>query len=250
MSKEPKKAGSTTWAEIKRVVANIGVSRLIVALFFIALLCLTAKQEVPSTISNVLTRIGMHGILVLCMVPSIRSGLGPNFAVPFGILAGLLGGLISVQFNLTGVGGFAVAAICALVIAFPMGLLYGYLMNRVKGSEMMVATYFGYAMVAIMCIAWLILPFTNNAITWSMGKGLRNTINLQTYFGDALNRIGAIEKTYAAGDVMMIPVGILLIWLFICLLIYWFCIRTGDIDVENMSDEVLASYTKERKRKL
>ncbi len=249
MSSEPKKPKNSTLVEIKKVISNIGISRLIVALFFVFLLCMTAKQEVPGTISNVLTRIGMHGVLVLCMVPSIRSGLGPNFAVPFGILAGLLGGLIAVQFNMTGLGGFAVAVVCALIISFPMGLLFGYLMNRVKNSEMMVATYFGYAMVAIMCIGWLLLPFTNNAITWSMGKGLRNTINLEPYFGNALNNIGAITKSYNAGDTMMIPVGVLVIWLVVSIVLYWVFIRTKDIDVENMKDEELAAYNKTRKER-
>lgn len=249
MRLNPKSSNNSALAELKKVVSNIGISRLIVALFFVFLLCMTASQEVPSTISNVLTRIGMHGVLVLCMVPSIRSGLGPNFAVPFGILAGLLGGLIAVQFNMTGLGGFAVAMACALAISFPMGLLFGYLMNRVKKSEMMVATYFGYATVAIMCIGWLILPFTNNAITWSMGKGLRNTINLEPYFGGTLNNIGAITKNYRSGDAMLIPVGILILFLVITVLLYWFLIRAREIDVEALSAGEIAAYARAQKKR-
>ncbi|MCI8464269.1 MAG: hypothetical protein HFI63_00180 [Lachnospiraceae bacterium] len=229
-------------SEIKKTLEHIGISRVIVVLFFVFLLCMTPAQEMPGTISNVLTRVGMHGVLVLAMVPSIRSGLGPNFAVPFGILAGLLGGLISVEFQLTGIGGFAVAVLLAMAFSLPMGLLFGYLMNRVKGSEMMVATYFGYALVSIMCIGWLLLPFTNNAITWSMGKGLRNTINLQSYFGNALNDLGAIKKSYGAGEVMMIPVWLLLIWLIICGILYWKLIRTKQVDVESMTEEELSAW--------
>ncbi len=239
----------TPFSEWKKVVGNIGISRLIVVLFFIFLLCMTPAQEMPGTITNVLTRVGMHGVLVLCMVPSIRSGLGPNFAVPFGILAGLLGGLISVEMNLTGLGGFLVAVLFALLFSFPMGLLFGYLMNRVKGSEMMVATYFGYALVSIMCIGWLLLPFTNNAITWSMGKGLRNTINLQPYFGNALNDLGAIEKSYAPGESMVIPVWLFLIWAVVCGFLYWSFVRRKSVDVEAMTEAELAAWGAEQKRR-
>ena len=75
--------------DMKLAIQQFGVSRLIVFCFFILLLCLTSAQDFPSTITNILTRVGMHGVLVLCMVPSIRAGLGPNFAVPFGVLAGI-----------------------------------------------------------------------------------------------------------------------------------------------------------------
>ena len=226
------KEKSTFFSGLKRSLSEIGISRIIVGLFFVFLLFMTSRQELPGTITNILTRIGMHGILVLSMVPSIRSGLGPNFAVPFGIIGGLLGGLISVQFNLTGLTGFVVALLCALVISFPMGLLFGFLMNRVMNSEMMVATYFGYAVVAIMCIGWLVLPFTNNAITWTMGAGLRNTINLQPYFGDALNRIGMIKRSYAAGDEMMIPVGWFLVWAVVMLVAYFKYLKIADAQAD------------------
>lgn len=47
-----------------------------------------------------LTRIGMNGILVLAMVPAIESGVKMNFALPLGIVCGLLGGALSLEFGL------------------------------------------------------------------------------------------------------------------------------------------------------
>ena len=41
-------------------------------------------------------------------------------------------------------------------------------MNRVKGSEMMIATYVGFAMISVMCIVWLIIPLDNLILRMQM----------------------------------------------------------------------------------
>ena len=220
--------------DMKLAIQQFGVSRLIVFCFFILLLCLTSAQDFPSTITNILTRVGMHGVLVLCMVPSIRAGLGPNFAVPFGVLAGLLGALIPIELNMSGLPAFVLAVGLAILFSIPFGLLFGYLMNRVRGSEMMIATYFGYAMVYILCIAWLLLPFKNNAITMSMGAGLRNTINLAPYFGGILSDFLAVNVKFQAGQTLFLPVWAWVIWAVTGIVSYFFLIREVFPDFEQM----------------
>ena len=56
--------------------------------------------------SDCLVRVGMNGFLVLSMMISIVCGAGLNFGLPIGILCGLFGGSIAVQFNWSGLGGF------------------------------------------------------------------------------------------------------------------------------------------------
>lgn len=237
--------------ELKRVLLNVGVSRLIVFGFFILLLCLTSAQDFPSTITNILTRVGMHGVLVLCMVPSIRAGLGPNFAVPFGVLAGLLGALIPIEMNMSGFPAFFLSIALAILFSLPFGLLFGYLMNRVRGSEMMIATYFGYAMVYILCIAWLLLPFQNDAITMSMGAGLRNTINLEPYFGEVLDSVLAVNVEFSAGQTLFLPVWSWVIWAVAVFCAYFFLIRSTPLDIENISKaERAAAEVKNRRARI
>ncbi len=47
--------------------------------------------------------------MVLAMVPMIRSGCGLNFGLPLGIIGGILGILISIEMELTGMSGFLAA---------------------------------------------------------------------------------------------------------------------------------------------
>ena len=117
--------------------------------------------RLDSSISDTLVRFGMNGVLVLAMVPMIQSGCGLNFGLPLGIIAGLLGATMSLEFNAVGFLGLFMAIALATPFALIFGWGYGQLLNRVKGGEMMIATYVGFSSVAFMCIMWLLLPYKN-----------------------------------------------------------------------------------------
>ncbi|HOB16990.1 MAG TPA: hypothetical protein PKN74_07935, partial [Defluviitoga sp.] len=81
------------------LLKKIDIPTLIIVLFLVGLFVLAfiTGVAVPPLIGDSLRRIGMNGVLVLAMVPTIRSGIGPNFGLPIGIIGGLLGALISMQ---------------------------------------------------------------------------------------------------------------------------------------------------------
>ena len=88
--------------KIKKAIDVIGLPRLIVFCFFLAIVITAAVNDidVASYMSSTLKYFGMWGILVLAMVPSIKCGIGPNFGVSLGIVCGLLGTLLAIQFNI------------------------------------------------------------------------------------------------------------------------------------------------------
>lgn len=211
--------------EIKKFINKVGLPRIIIALFFLTL-CIMAvplNLSISSLISDVLVRFGMNGILVLAMVPGILCGIGLNFGLPVGILAGILGGLISIELNLSGVPGFIVGTLIGIPIAIVFGYLYGVLLNRVKGSEMMIATYAGFSTVSLMCIGWLLLPFKSDEIKWPIGTGLRTTITLEDRYAGILDNLWSFK----VGEVT-IPTGLILFFFIACFLMWLFAkTKTG-----------------------
>ncbi|MCS7174334.1 ABC transporter permease [Pseudothermotoga sp.] len=201
-------------------IKKVDIPTLIIFLFLIALFILAAftNVSIPSLLSDSIRRIGMNGVLVLAMVPTIRVGTGPNFGLPVGIIGGLLGALISMQLGLAGFAGLWIAVLLAILICTVIGLGYAWLLEKVRGQEMMVGTYMGYSIVAFMSILWLMLPFTNPDMIWAIGgRGLRYTLALDRYFGHILNnflkfKIGGFE----------IPTGLLLFFAGSCLVVYLF----------------------------
>ena len=108
----------------------------------------------------------------------------------------------------------------AIVFATIMGYVYGKLMNAVKGSEMAIATYTGFAITSLFCILWLILPFSDPRMTWLLGggAGLRQTILLDVV-GSAqiLDNVLSFKfsgVTFPTGMLLVFFIGCFFIWLF------------------------------------
>lgn len=205
---------------VKHTVARMGLPRLIMIVFLLLLLLAVGILHIPFslTISQCIVRVGINMVLALAMLPSIRSGIGMNFALPLGIICGLLAGMISLEYNLTGLPGILAAMLISTVFSTVVGYFYGLLLNRVKGSEMMVGTYMGFSVVSLMCIAWMVLPFHNTGLRWPMGNGLRMTITLEQWYDRELNNLWMFH----VGEVE-IPTGLILTCALFCLIAHLFC---------------------------
>ncbi len=208
--------------KFNKLLNRLGIARIIIILFFIALciLAVVIKLPISMLLSETIMRTGMYGILVLAMVPGIISGTGLNFGIPIGIICGLVGGLYSIEFNLNGFTGFFTAVAISIPLAAAIGYGYGLLINKVKGSEMMVGTYMGFSAVSLMCIGWLLIPFNSPAIKWPIGKGVRVTISLSERYAKVLNNF----MNFKIGEVE-IPTGLIL-FLFINCLFMWIFLRS------------------------
>lgn len=218
--------------KLKNTLKSIGISRIIVSIFLIILMISVFPLGInPGMIySDLLVRIGMNGFLVLAMLPAIVSGAGLNFGLPIGIICGLLGGSIAVQFNWFGLPGFLGACLISVPFAIIFGYIYAYILNRVKGSEMTVGNYLSFAIVSIMSIAWLLLPYSNPKIVWPMtGKGLRTTMTLDGNYDKILDNLWKIdfknlnilqENQYWKD--FTIPTGLLLSFLLGCMIMHLF----------------------------
>ena len=244
---------------IRRFIQNAGWPRIIIALFLLALFIAApfVGVRVDTSLSNTLVRFGMNGVMVLAMIPMVQAGCGLNFGLPLGIIAGLLGATLSIEFNaqimtrLVELGGlhniswltqefvdawrapigFASAIIIAVPIAAVLGWFYGKLLNRVKGDEMMIATYVGFSSVSFMCIAWLLLPYKNPTMVWGYaGQGLRTTISVEGYWLHVLSdslaiNLGDYSFMPEWIDHLYIPTGMLLFFAVMAVLM-WIFMRT------------------------
>lgn len=208
-------------ASIKGMVHSFGLPRVIIALFLLVLFILApfVGVNVGTSLSDTLNRFGMNAVMVLAMVPMIHSGCGLNFGLPLGIIAGLLGATLSLQINIGGPFSFVLAVLLATPFAVILGWGYGQLLNRVKGGEMMIATYVGFSSVAFMCIMWLLLPYNNPTMVWGYsGSGLRTTISVEGYYLHVLNDLLSIRLS----DHLVIPTGMILFFALLAFIIWAF----------------------------
>ncbi len=205
---------------------KIGLPRLIITVFLLLFLVAASLVDlsIPMLTGSLLVRVGMNAVLVLALIPAIKAGTGLNLALPLGIMCGLVGAVIAIEYKLAGATSFTAALAIAIPLAIIVGCLYGLILNRIKGQEMIVGTYVGFSVVSGMCIFWLLAPFKSPEMVWAYGgTGLRNTILLHSSFDKILNnflsfKIGEIE----------IPTGLLLFFALLCIMVWLFGkTRTG-----------------------
>ena len=103
--------------KIMASLKSFGLPRLIITGFLLLLLIMApfVGADLPTQISNIINRFSWNGVLVLAMVPMVHSGCGLNFGLPLGIISGLLGATLSIEFGFTGAFSF----LMAIVIAIP-----------------------------------------------------------------------------------------------------------------------------------
>jgi len=206
--------------KVPAAIREIGIPRLLIALFLAALfaVAVATKMNLPILISDSISRIARNGILVLALLPAIQGGIGLNFGLPIGIICGLIGCVMALNAGIGGVAGVAVATVAGVLIAVPAGAAYVWLLNRTRGQEMRVGTYLGFAVVSAMSIFWLAAPFQNPSQVWAIGgRGLRTTLSLTGIYDRVLDKWLAFE---IAG--VRIPTGALLVFAALCFVVWAF----------------------------
>jgi len=222
---------------LKKFYTNFGLPRIIIIGLFVLLFVMAGifGMNLPSFAGDVLRRWGIWGILVLAMVPSIQSGVGPNFGVTIGIVAGMVGAVLSIDMNHAGQFAFIadpafratfqalVAIAIGVIVAIPMGVLYGMLLNRVKGSEMAITVYVGFGIVSLFNILWALFPVSAGILILpATGRGLRQMINLNADFGGAFDQWLRFDINVFGFGNMTIRMGLLLVFFFACFLMWVF----------------------------
>ncbi len=206
--------------KISEFVHSFGLPRLIIAGFLLMLFVAAPFVGAnPATqLTNTINRFSWNAILVLAMVPMVHSGCGLNFGLPLGIISGLLGATLSIEFGFTGAMSFVMAIVIATPFALILGAGYGWLLNKIKGGEMMIATYVGFSSVSFMCMMWLLLPYRSPTMVWGLsGKGLRTTISLEGFYDKVLANflhINIGRLSIPTGSILFFAVLAFLMWAF------------------------------------
>lgn len=163
------------------IIANNAVPAvfIIISAFAIPLSGYSASYLVQ----ELLTRIGRNSFLILSLLIPIMAGMGLNFGMVLGAMAGQIGLLFIYDWGIVGIPGMVLACLIGTPIAIVLGIFCGHIMNRAKGREMVTGYILGffingvYQMVVLYLMGWII-PITNPTLLLSRGYGVRNAVSL------------------------------------------------------------------------
>jgi simple sugar transport system permease protein len=164
-------------------------NNLVVFLFLaISLAAFPFSGQAGAIPDNLMARVARNAFLVFALIIPISAGMGINFSMTLGAMAGQIGLIFAVDWNVVGPLGLLFAAIIGTPIAIAFGLLAGSILNRCKGREMVTSLILGFFMegvyqLIVLYIFGSIIPLRSPNIELSRGYGIRNILNLETVRG-------------------------------------------------------------------
>ncbi|QQO10405.1 ABC transporter permease [Breznakiella homolactica] len=177
--------------------------------------------SIISIVQEILTRIGRNCFLVFSLILPIMAGMGINFGMTLGAMAGQIGLIFAVDWNIIGVPGLIFASLIGVPIAAVLGWIAGQILNRARGREMVTGYILGFFMdgvyqFIVLYLMGSVIPVHSLAITLSRGYGIRNTLTLDS-IRQSLDRLIPLK----IGGIS-IPLANYLVIGVLCLFIIWF----------------------------
>ena len=216
MSKKQKNNGSNSILELVR---NNTVPLMFI---IICVVCIPISGFSPGYLLNeIVTRLGTNAFLILSLLIPIMAGMGLNFGMTLGAMAGEIGLIFVADWQIWGIPGIILAMIISIPISILLGLFCGKMLNMAKGREMVTSYIISFFMnglyqLVVLYMMGSIIPIIHSSIKLPRGYGVRNTVSL-LHMRQYLDNLLAIH----IGGVK-IPVLTLIIIALLCLFIIWF----------------------------
>ncbi|MGI6158651.1 ABC transporter permease subunit [Candidatus Darwinibacter acetoxidans] len=205
--------------QVKRLI-----SRNAVPLLF-GIVCLLgvyfAKMPGQFLLMEIVKRMARNSFLVLSLIIPVAAGMGLNFGIVLGALAGQIALILSTHWEWAGIGGLLLTALLATPLAVLFGFLAGMLLNKAKGREMITGMVMGFFANGLYQFVFLflvgtVIPFDNPRLRISTSPGLRNTIDLSRIKGtlDGIWEVRYGFTKFPMVTFLVIAVLALAIWAF------------------------------------
>lgn len=188
----------------KRFFVNNLVTILFVALCLVGLRL--SGLSLAFYLNDIVSRVARNTFLVLALIIPVLAGMGLNFAIVLGAMAGQSAIIFVTHWGIGGMQGILLSVVLCSPVAALLGYLTGKLLDRARGKEMITSLILGYFANGVYQLIFLILigtliPMNNEVLVLSSGVGLRSSIDLS----------GGLR--YAIDDVLRVTFPVFVLYL-------------------------------------
>ncbi|MBQ9065852.1 MAG: ABC transporter permease [Blautia sp.] len=195
-----------------------------VPLMFILIcaVCIPLSGLSPSYLVNeIVTRMGRNAFLILALLIPIMAGMGLNFGMTLGAMAGQIGLILASDWQIIGIPGMVLAMILSVPISILLGMFCGKILNMARGREMItsyIMSFFinGIYQLVVLYLMGSVIPIKHSTIKLPRGYGIRNTVSLLSMRQKLDNLIPLTIKG------VKIPVATFIVIAVLCVFIVWF----------------------------
>lgn len=201
------------------------IFRFIVPIVFIVLCGIgynLSGLQFTFVLNEVITRLARNSFLVISLIIPVIAGMGLNFGIVLGAMAGQIALIFVTDYSFTGLSGLMIAFLVSTPLAIVFGYLVGQVLNRAKGKEMITSMILGFFangvyQLVFLVFAGTIIPFKTEKLILSTGMGVRNSVDLMAV-RQALDNIVKIRPYQG----LTIPLSTILVVGLLCLTLTFF----------------------------
>ena len=206
----------------QKILTFLGNNSVPIMFILICAYCIPASGFSAGYLLNeIVTRLGRNAFLILSLLIPIMAGMGLNFGMTLGAMAGQIALIFVADWQIWGIPGLILAAILSIPFSVGLGVFIGKILNKAKGREMITSYMIAFFMTGIYQLVVLyimgsIIPIKHASIKLPRGYGIRNTVSLLQMRQSLDNLL-----SFTVGGVK-IPVLTLILIALACLFIVWF----------------------------
>lgn len=168
---------------VKSFFINQSVTILFIVICFFG--SLYSKLPLTSIVREIVTRVSRNGFLVLSLIIPVVAGMGLNFGIIIGAMAGQIGIFFTMYFGVEGMLGVGLCLLICTPLAIVFGILTGMLYNKTKGQEMITGLIAGFFTMGLYQFLFLVLmgspiiPVKDPILILSSGIGVKTSVALR-----------------------------------------------------------------------
>ncbi|MDR0468679.1 MAG: ABC transporter permease, partial [Peptococcaceae bacterium] len=182
-------------------------------------------------VSEIITRLSRDSFLVLSLLLPVMAGMGINFGMILGAMAGQIGLVFVTDWGMAGVNALLIAALIGTPISIALGWFGGIVLNKSQGREMITSMMLGLFVTGLyqffllyMCgdssvMPIALIPLHNSKVVLSKGFGVRNGFELAG--AGSLDKLWRLRFPFERG-IINVPIATFLVVGAICLFLLWF----------------------------
>ena len=211
----------------EKILSFLRSSSVPILFIIICAICIPLSGLSANMLFNeIVTRMGRNAFLILSLLIPIMAGMGLNFGMTLGAMAGEIALILVSDWQIVGIPGMVLAMILSVPFSALLGLFCGKILNMAKGREMItsyIISYFinGVYLLVVLYMMGSIIPIKHTSIKLPRGYGIRNTVSLLNMRQKLDNLIPLKLNIPGVGSVK-IPVMTFIIIAVLCLVIVWF----------------------------
>ncbi len=207
---------------------------IVIIVFLILAIVGTMLSTLPFhfIVGELVARVTRNSFLVMSLIIPIIAGIGLNFGIVVGAMAGQIALILITYWGIGGIGGITLAFFVSTPIAILFGWLTAGLFNRTKGQEMIAGLIVGffangvYQFIFLFLVGKVIPIAEGTPMLKPDGIGLRNTISMGSRHGEGIK--------YALDYIFRINLWVFIIIVALCVLL-WLIVGKKLIKKEKLS---------------